>query len=109
MCYANVPYPISFYSLWEGRNSALLVASESSLLWGQVLSESSLKLKGLSDNFWERRLAPFPTVKCFFAYMCLLLFFKVTNKTSPARDMKCFLLERELGCLVFFKAFRNQY
>ena len=51
MCYANVLYPISFYLLWEERNSALLVASESSLLWGQVLSESSLKLKGLSDNF----------------------------------------------------------
>lgn len=51
MCYANVLKPISFLSLWEGRNSALFVSSESSSLRGQSFSDSSLKVKGLSDNF----------------------------------------------------------
>lgn len=58
-------------------------------------------------TFEKGELLHFPQSKCFFSYVCLLLFFKVTNKTSPARDMKCFLLETELGCLVFSKAFRN--
>lgn len=86
------------------------MTSESNRSWGgQDFSHSVLENLKVFQVTLEEGESPHLAQSNFSFPMCLLLFLKVTNKTFPARVMKCFLLEREQGYLEFSKAFRNRY